>query len=280
MFIRLAVIFAILAAVSAELDSKIVAQLRNKHSALKSAKPSHRKITAEQIKAQTVPQNYLTIRNFDDNSNCAGNPNLVMGLAFDLCIAGDVDATTGAPLTSVKYYTNEASETYMSYFSEAGDCTGTSTDNMVSVPTPCINSNMRVSRESSTEPWGAVNNDGVVMKFFSSPEACAAGGGGYDFMWYSSTFCIPDVAEDLSYMSYKYAGCDANGVTVIYYTDRFCSTVLRSETVAPSTCMSTTSNMQPAWISQSCTDYIEPTENPTEVPTEIPTEIPTEAPTA
>eukprot|EP01033_Poteriospumella_lacustris_P000929 gene929-669_t len=256
MWANVAVIFAVLAVATAELDSKLIAQLRNKHTAMKTAKPSHRKITAEQIKAQTVPTNYLTIRNYDDNSNCATDPNLVMGLAFDLCIAGDVDPTTGSPLTSVKYYANEAGDTYMSYFSEAGDCSGASTDNLVSVPTPCINSNMQVSKESSTEPWGTVNNDGVVMKFFSSAEACAAGGAGYDFMWYSSAFCIPDVAEDLSYMSYKYVGCDTAGVTVAYYTDRYCTTELRTETVALSDCLSTTSNMQPAWISQSCTNYV------------------------
>lgn len=98
-----------------------------------------------------------------------------------------------------------------------------------------------------------------IHRFFNSPEACVAGGGGYDFMWYSSTFCIPDVAEDLSYMSYKYAGCNANGITVIYFTDGFCSTILKTETIAPSSCMSTTSNMQPAWISQACTNYVDPT---------------------
>lgn len=75
-------------------------------------------------------------------------------------------------------------------------------------------------------------------------------------MWYSSAFCIPDVAEDLSYMSYKYVGCDTTGVTVAYYTDRYCTTELRTETVALSDCLSTTSNMQPAWISQSCTNYV------------------------
>lgn len=164
MIFRLAVLVAVLAVAMAELDSKLIAQLRNKHNAMKSAKPSHRKISAENIKAQTVYSIYLTISNYDDNSNCATDPNLVMGLAFDLCIAGDVDATTGSALTSVKYYANEAGDTYMSYFSEAGDCSGASTDNLVSVPTPCINSNMQVTKQSSTEPWGSVNSDGVVMK--------------------------------------------------------------------------------------------------------------------
>lgn len=275
MFVRLVAIFAVLVAVVAEMDPKLVAQMRSKHQSFKSAKPSkHGKITAAQIEAQNVPAEYLTIHNYDDNSSCKGSPNLVMGLAFNTCVAGDVDPTTGSPLTSVKYYSNEAGETYMSYFSESGTCVGASTDNMVSVPTPCINNNMKVSKEVSSEPWSSANHNGVVMKFFDSPESCAAGGGGYDFMWYSSGFCIPDVAEDLSYMSYKYAACDTTGVTVVYYVDRYCSTVLRTETVAPSDCLSTTSNMQPAWISQSCTQYVEPvpvTVSPTVEPTMEPT---------
>eukprot|EP01037_Dinobryon_pediforme_P024098 gene24098-25773_t len=53
MWANVAVIFAVLAVATAELDSKLIAQLRNKHTAMKTAKPSHRKITAEQIKAQT-----------------------------------------------------------------------------------------------------------------------------------------------------------------------------------------------------------------------------------
>lgn len=164
MFALLALIFAVIVAVAAEMDSKLIAQLRNKHTAMKLAKPYHRKITEDQIKAQTIPENYLTIRNFQENSNCDLRENLVMGLAFDVCIVGDVNPTTGAPLTSVKYYSNEAGDTYMSFFSEAGDCTGISTDNLVSVPTPCINSNMKVSKESTSEPWGSVYSDGVVMK--------------------------------------------------------------------------------------------------------------------
>lgn len=75
-------------------------------------------------------------------------------------------------------------------------------------------------------------------------------------MWYSSAYCIPDAAEDLSYLSYKYVGCDTTGVTVTYYTDRYCSTVLQTETIALSDCLSTTNNLQAAWISQACTDYV------------------------
>jgi hypothetical protein len=275
MFFRLITVLTVLVAAWAEMDSKLVAQLKNKHLAFKSAKPSHRKVSAKDVQDEIIPSNYLAIHNFDDGSHCGSNPNLVMGLAYDTCIAGDVDPTTGLPLTSVKYYANEAGETFMSYFSEAGDCTGASTENMVSVPTPCINSNMKVTKEPSTEPWGSVNHEGVVMKFFTSPEACAAGGGGYDFMWYSSAFCIPDVAEDFSYMSYKYVACNNDGVTLIYYSDNYCSNELRMETVPPSDCLSTTSNMQPAWISQSCTQYVEPPPEPTVDPTASPTTNPT-----
>eukprot|EP00349_Pseudokeronopsis_sp_Brazil_P008453 CAMPEP_0202971346 /NCGR_PEP_ID=MMETSP1396-20130829/26342_1 /ASSEMBLY_ACC=CAM_ASM_000872 /TAXON_ID= /ORGANISM="Pseudokeronopsis sp., Strain Brazil" /LENGTH=280 /DNA_ID=CAMNT_0049700627 /DNA_START=71 /DNA_END=913 /DNA_ORIENTATION=- len=278
MFARILLALAVLVAVvGAALDSKLLTQLREKHNARKFAKPSSRKVSEAAIKAQTIPTKYLSIYNYEENSNCQTAPTLVMGLAYDTCIVGEVEPSTGAPLTSVMYYSNEAGDTYMSYFSEAGDCTGASTDNIVVVPTPCINTNMKVLREDSTVPWSEANADGVVMKFFDSAEACAAGGAGYDFMWYSATMCIPDVAEDLSYMSYKYSGCDANGVTVIYYSDRFCSTVLRTETTALSDCMSTTSNLQPAWISQSCTDYVPP--SPTDAPTNAPTDAPTEAPT-
>jgi len=273
MIFRLITAFTVLVAAFAELDSKVVAQLKNKHLAFKSAKPSNHKVSAKAVQDEIIPGNYLTIHNYDDGSHCGSNPNLIMGLAYDTCIAGDVDPITGSALTSVKYYANEAGETFMSFFSESGDCTGASTENMVSVPTPCINSNMKVTRESNTEPWSSANYDGVVMKFFSSAEACAAGGGGYDFMWYSSSFCIPDVAEDFSYMSYKYVACNTDGVTLIYYTDTYCSNELRMETVALSDCMSTTSNLQPAWISQSCTQYVEPPPTPTVDPTLAPTAV-------
>lgn len=252
LFIQVAVVLAVLAVAFAERDPRIMKQVTAKRLSVQKAKPSHRKISQSDVKKVDIPTTYLSISNYEETAACTGNPVMMMGLAFDQCIVGEVDPVNGSPLTSVKYYKDPAGAVFMSYFSDTGDCTGTSADNNVVVPTPCINNNMLVTAVDSSTPYNAITESGVVVSFFNSAEECAAGGSGYDFLWYSSTFCVPDAAEDGSYLSYKYTGCDANGVSVTYYTDNSCTNVLNSAVTPLLSCMESTNNMQPAWISQAC----------------------------
>lgn len=165
MFSKVVILLALVAIAFVHgLDEKLILQLKNKHNAIKNAKASGKKIQVSAVRDQSVATSYVVVSTYPDGSLCEGTPDLTMGLAVDTCIIGEVDYTTGTPQSSIKYYKDALGQVFMSYYSEAADCTGTFSDTQVNVPTPCINGNMKVTYQESSEPWTGNNADGVAIE--------------------------------------------------------------------------------------------------------------------
>lgn len=145
------------------MDEKLILQLKNKHRAIKSAKVSGQKVHSSFVRDQSAATSYVVVHIYPDGSSCEGAPDLSMGLAVATCIVGEANYATGTPESSIKYFKDALGQVYMSYYSEAANCTGPFSDSLVNVST-CINGNTKVTYEESREPWIGNNAEGIVIQ--------------------------------------------------------------------------------------------------------------------
>ena len=90
-------------------------------------------------------------------------------------------------------------------------------------------------------------------RLYGTKDDCGAVVSPTQYIWYSSNYCVP-VLNDENYQSFRYNACDvqAQSFSLQYYSDATCQTIYSTYSSHLFTCLSTTNNGQPAYMSQAC----------------------------
>lgn len=191
-----------------------------------------KKITVEQARskgAKTTQSSdaplYLVMTQYliREGEQCAGEPYIVSGLAFDVCTVG-LDSN-GQPAGS-NFFTYVSQDDMYIYFMvsqfNSSDCSGSVTEEAAIVPVFCyllggLNVEIKYSVSSSPTPY--IGYKGLVTNNFDTFSRCEAGQPVPQWIFQPLGICYK-VSSDFSYFL---GGCDEKTFTVSVYSDMDCS---------------------------------------------------------